>query len=836
MKIDGAAVSGGLTFPGEVRARYESRLGFRLGGKLVERRVDVGAVVKRGQVLARLDAQDASLNAAQAEANRALAEAEAKRYRELREKNFVSQAVLDAKETALKTAAAQAGVARNQAGYTTLVADRDGVVTAVEAEAGQVVAAGQTVLRVAEGNEKEIVIAVPEGDVEKVRGAEGFAVSLNSLPGRSWTGRLRELSPSADAATRTFTARIGVAQADEAVRLGMSARVEAKVGLRDTALRLPLSAFFTRNDQANVWVVDPATQTVKLTRSRPTASAATRCASRPACSRASWWSPPAPTCSRTARKCACRESRRPLQSHRGGAAPSRADPVLHPGDRHRRRLLVFQARPARGPGFHLPRHGHSHDVAGRHGGAGGQAGHRPPREEAAGDPLLPPHPQLLQVRRVADHPRTARHGARRGGSRCLVPGAQEDRRHPPHPAGGRRRAVLQRRVRRRLRLDLRLHRRRLQPFRTARPCRGGAPAPAEAEERRQDRPGRRPGRPHLRRAVDAEAGGTGPRRPADRPGPRHAERRGAGRRGEFADAHHPLARHRRAELGGGGGRHPRGGGRPQPAHRRHRPGLARLRRSADLEDVLPRPAGHRPGRLHGEGRRRAQAGRGSHRRDGAHRGRPADRHRVRPGVEPAAHRQAGGGRLHARFPGGIGHRAAGELRQPRPAHRPGGGHHHPLGGGGDLPRHALLRHRPAPHLHRRADHRAGPAGGRRHDRGGDDVAQDRAGPRQARRRRLRLAQHRLPDAHRHADHRRRLPADRHGQVRHRRIHLRHLRRGDAGAADLLGRRRRRHALHRQPDPQGAAATSTPSPATTSSTRASTTACAASSNGAWPTAS
>ncbi|MBZ0126640.1 MAG: efflux RND transporter periplasmic adaptor subunit [Rhodocyclaceae bacterium] len=266
MKVDGAAASGSLTFPGEVRARYESRLGFRLGGKIVERRVDVGAAVKRGQVLARLDAQDASLNAAQAEAARALAEAEAKRYRDLRAKNFVSQAVLDAKETALKTAAAQAGVARNQAGYTTLVADRDGVVTAVEAEAGQVVAAGQTVLRVAEGNEKEIVIAVPEGDVEKVRGAEGFAVALNSLPGRSWVGRLRELSPSADPATRTFAARIGVPEADESVRLGMSARVEAKVSRGDTALRLPLSAFFTRNDQANVWVVDPATQTVTLTK------------------------------------------------------------------------------------------------------------------------------------------------------------------------------------------------------------------------------------------------------------------------------------------------------------------------------------------------------------------------------------------------------------------------------------------------------------------------------------------------------------------------------------------------------------------------------------------
>ena len=266
MKIDGAAVPGSLTFPGEVRARYESRLGFRLGGKLVERRVDVGAVVKRGQALARLDAQDAALNAAQAEAARALAEAEAKRYRELREKNFVSQAVLDAKETALKTAAAQAGMARNQAGYTTLVADRDGVVTAVEAEAGQVVAAGQTVLRVAEGSEKEVVIAVPEGDVERVRGAEGFAVMLNSLPGRSWAGRLRELSPSADPATRTFTVRISIPQADESVRLGMSARVEAKVSRGDTALRLPLSAFFTRNDQANVWVVDPAMQTVALTK------------------------------------------------------------------------------------------------------------------------------------------------------------------------------------------------------------------------------------------------------------------------------------------------------------------------------------------------------------------------------------------------------------------------------------------------------------------------------------------------------------------------------------------------------------------------------------------
>lgn len=265
MTVDGGTTTASLSFPGEVRPRYESRLGFRVGGKIVSRAVDVGARVRRGQVLARLDAQDALLQAAQAEAGRALAEAEAKRYRELRAKNFVSQAVLDARETTLSTAEAQAGMARNQAAYAALVADRDGVVTAVEAEAGQVVAAGQTVVRVAEGGEKEIVIAVPEGDVEKVRAATSFAISLNSLPGRSWQGRLRELSPGADAATRTFAARIGIEQADESVRLGMSAGVRIQVQNGDAALRLPLSAFFTRDGQPNVWVVDPATQTVKLT-------------------------------------------------------------------------------------------------------------------------------------------------------------------------------------------------------------------------------------------------------------------------------------------------------------------------------------------------------------------------------------------------------------------------------------------------------------------------------------------------------------------------------------------------------------------------------------------
>ncbi len=262
MQVRADAAPAVLTFPGEVRARHESRLAFRLGGKMIERRVEAGTRVHRGDVLARIDAQDAALNAAQAEAARALAQAEVRRYRDLREKNFVSQAVLDSKETVLKTATAQAGMARNQAAYATLVADGEGVITALEAETGQVVGAGQTIFRVAQGNEKEIAFAVPESELAALRDVESFAIRLNSLPGRSWNARLREVAPAADATTRTYAVRLSVMQADEAMQLGMSATVEAKVSRGGTAYRLPLSAFFTRDAQTHVWVVDPHAQTV----------------------------------------------------------------------------------------------------------------------------------------------------------------------------------------------------------------------------------------------------------------------------------------------------------------------------------------------------------------------------------------------------------------------------------------------------------------------------------------------------------------------------------------------------------------------------------------------
>jgi multidrug efflux system membrane fusion protein len=177
LSAGGAAAS--AAFSGDVRPRYESRLGFRVAGKISARQVDVGNVVKRGQVLMQLDPQDlrlgqvqaqASLRAAQTEAE--LAAAELKRYQGLREQNFVSQAVLDQKAAAARSSQSSAEAARaalrnqsNQTGYARLASDTDGVVTGIDAEVGQVVQAGTPVVRVARTDEKEVVIGVPEDQV-----------------------------------------------------------------------------------------------------------------------------------------------------------------------------------------------------------------------------------------------------------------------------------------------------------------------------------------------------------------------------------------------------------------------------------------------------------------------------------------------------------------------------------------------------------------------------------------------------------------------------------------------------------------------------------------------
>ena len=261
-----AASEGGIRgYSGEVRARSETTLGFRIAGKIVERCVDVGQAVEAGQVLARLDPADSALQLAQAEAQHALAAADLARYRDLRTKNFVSASALDARETAFKAAAAQAQLAKNQAGYATLAAERNGVVSQVLAEAGQVVGAGQAVFRLAPDGECEVAISIPESEIGAFK--PGQAVRFWATAGaadRPVAGRLREVSPMADPVTRTFAARISLQDADPLLPLGMTATVRFPNGTGGaSALFVPLTAIFQQGNQPAVWIVG-ADNTVKL--------------------------------------------------------------------------------------------------------------------------------------------------------------------------------------------------------------------------------------------------------------------------------------------------------------------------------------------------------------------------------------------------------------------------------------------------------------------------------------------------------------------------------------------------------------------------------------------
>jgi len=258
-----------LSYAGEIRARVETRLAFRVGGKLVERSVQTGSRVRAGEVIARIDAGDLELgvNAVRAQvagiaAERTLAETDLRRYRELREKNFISQAEYDRRaqllasaDARLEAARAQLGQSSNLAAYAALRAESDGVITSVEAEAGQVLTSGQTVARLARAGDIEIAFAVPEVQRENVLRAAEFRVSAQALPDRIWKGRLRELSPAADPLTRTYAARVTLVEPAPGLELGMTARVEAGAQEAVRVIELPLSALYTRGTTAQVFVL-----------------------------------------------------------------------------------------------------------------------------------------------------------------------------------------------------------------------------------------------------------------------------------------------------------------------------------------------------------------------------------------------------------------------------------------------------------------------------------------------------------------------------------------------------------------------------------------------------
>ena len=266
----------GGEFAAEVRARVESRLGFRVAGKISQRQAEMGQRVAAGAVLAQLDAADYQLAAQAAQAQvsgartqRDLAQAEFKRYEGLRAQNFISSAELERREATLKgaqssldQALAQAQNQGNQSNYTQLRADAPGVITAVEAEAGQVVAAGTPVFRLAHDGPRDAVFAVSESMVMKLQ--KGHVMqAVMAQGGPTLQGRVREISGSADPVTRTFTVKLAL-DAGEKVPLGATVNVLAKSlqGSQAAVIKVPTSALRQEGKNTAVWVLNEAQMTV----------------------------------------------------------------------------------------------------------------------------------------------------------------------------------------------------------------------------------------------------------------------------------------------------------------------------------------------------------------------------------------------------------------------------------------------------------------------------------------------------------------------------------------------------------------------------------------------
>ena len=258
----------GSVYTGEIRARHEFDVAFRVAGKIAARLVDAGAEVKAGQALAKLDPADLELSASAARAQLAAAEsdfatasAERERYAGLVKQKFVSTTAFEAKDNAfngararLSQAQAQTRISGNQASYGTLSSDRAAIVTAVLADAGQVVSAGQAVMRLALPDEMEVAIALPESRLTDLKSHEHVAVNLWADPKIMVQGKVREIAPAADSTTRTFLVRIALIDPPSAVRLGMTARVLIGDGLA-APLVVPLTAVVDRGQGAQVWLV-----------------------------------------------------------------------------------------------------------------------------------------------------------------------------------------------------------------------------------------------------------------------------------------------------------------------------------------------------------------------------------------------------------------------------------------------------------------------------------------------------------------------------------------------------------------------------------------------------
>ncbi len=274
--------SSGYEFAGEVKAKDESRLGFRVGGKIIKRQAELGQRVKAGQVLAQLDPQDYKLAADAANAqlraaatNRDLAAADYKRFAALKEQNFISGAELERRDATFKAAQAQVDQAQsqvnvqgNQANYAVLVADVSGVVTAIEAEPGQVVSAGTPVVRIAADGVRDVVFSVPEDKVNGIK--PGMVVKVRGwaqdAQAATTTAKVREVSASADPVTRTYLVKLALSGAAVPPSLGATVYVlpEGLGGVQGMpVIKLPTSALRLDGQNSAVWVLDKTTMTLK---------------------------------------------------------------------------------------------------------------------------------------------------------------------------------------------------------------------------------------------------------------------------------------------------------------------------------------------------------------------------------------------------------------------------------------------------------------------------------------------------------------------------------------------------------------------------------------------
>jgi membrane fusion protein, multidrug efflux system len=279
LPVQAADASSGGRFPGEIHARYEMPLSFRVAGQLASRAVNTGDVVKQGQALAQLDPKDAadqlsSAQAALAAAAHRLVFATQQRDRDEAQakQNLISQQQLE--QTEDNYAAALAGrdqaqqqlqLAQNQSRYTTLVADHDGVITSREADVGQVLAAGQQVFGFAWSGEREVYVDVPESRIDGVTVGQAASMSLPAMPGRVFAAHVREVSPSADAQSRTYQVKLTLDPSAAALPLGMTAEVALQAQKTSTAMvRIPATALFHQDEHPAVWVVRPADSTLEL--------------------------------------------------------------------------------------------------------------------------------------------------------------------------------------------------------------------------------------------------------------------------------------------------------------------------------------------------------------------------------------------------------------------------------------------------------------------------------------------------------------------------------------------------------------------------------------------